>query len=89
MWRAKQKASYEASGEVPARLRISHEDKGKMPLNINGLATASCDAKPMSLSSPNSEALAPSANLTPTSEVANGVANIAPVPKGTNRFLAA
>ena len=41
----------------------------------------------ISLSSPNPGALAPSANLTPRSEVTDGVANTAPVPKGTNKVL--
>jgi len=58
-----------------------------MPLNLNGIATASREAKPISLSSPDSGAVTPGANLTPTSEVTDGVANIAPVPKGTNRDL--
>ena len=41
----------------------------------------------ISLSSPNLEGLAPSVNLTPMSEVTDGVANTAPVPKGTNKVL--
>jgi len=45
------------------------------------------EAKLVSLPSPNLEALAPRANLTPMSEVIGGVANTAPVPKGTNIVL--
>jgi len=58
---------------------------GKMPLNLKGITAASREAKPISLSSPSSGAETPSANITPTSEVTDGVANIVPVPKGTNR----
>ena len=32
VWRTKQKVPCEVSGEVPAQLRLSREDKGKMPI---------------------------------------------------------
>jgi len=83
----KQKASRKALGETPVQLRVSREDKGKMPLNLGGIANVSREAKLISLSSPNPGALAPSANLTSTSEVTDDVANIAPVPRGTNKIL--
>ena len=87
MWRAKQKAPREVSGEVPAQLRLSREDKGKMPIQFGTTTNISREAKSMSRSSPNLEALAPSANPTPTSEVPDGIANIVLEPKGTNKVL--
>ena len=87
VWRAKQKAPCEVSGEVPAQLRLSREDKGKMPIQFGSIANISREAKMISLSLPNLKALAPSANLTPMREVTDGVANTAPVPKGTNKVL--
>jgi len=59
-----------------------------MPIQFGSIANIiSHEAKLVSLPSPNLEALAPSANLTPTSEVTDGVANTVPVPKGTNKVL--
>ena len=87
VWRAKQKASRVALGEAPVQLRVSREDKGQMPSNLGSIANVSHEAKLISLSSPNLGALAPSVNLTPTSEVTDEVANIAPVPMGTNKVL--
>jgi len=60
-----------------------------MPIQFDSIANISLEAKLISLSSANLEALAPSANLTPTREVADGVANTAPVPKGTNKVFSA
>ena len=74
----KQKASYEVSGEASVQLYVSRKDKGKMPLYLGGMANVSREAKLISLSSPNPEALVHSANLTPTSEVTDGIANTAP-----------
>ena len=88
----KQKAPREASGEVPAQLRVSREDKGKIHLNLNGIPDVSREAKLVSLSSPNSEALAPSANLTFTSGVkaaslnTDGVANTVLISKSTTKI---
>jgi len=45
VWKAKQKASpREALGEVEARLCLSREDKGRIPLSFGSIADASCDA---------------------------------------------
>jgi len=45
VWKAKQKASpREALGEVEAQLRLSREDKGKMPLSFGSIADASREA---------------------------------------------
>jgi len=88
IWRAKQKAPREA----PVQLRVSREDKGKMPLNLGGIADANREAKLTSLSSPDPGALVPSANLTPMSEIkgaslnTDGVANAVSVSKGTNKI---
>ena len=92
MWRAKQKALREASGEVAAQLHVSREDKGKIPLNLNSIPNVNREAKFISLSSLNSGALAPSANLTLTSGVkaaslnTDGVANAVSVSKSTTKI---
>ena len=89
MWRPKLKAPCEASGEVPAQLRLSREDKGKMPLQFASIAkTISREAKLVSLpSAPNLRGVTHSVNFALTSEVTNGVANAALVPKGTSKIL--
>ena len=69
MWRPKHKAPCAASGEAPAQLRLSREDKGKMPIKFGSIANISREAKLVSLSLPNLEALAPNANLIKTGKV--------------------
>jgi len=58
-----------------------------MPKQFGSIANISHEVKLTSLSLLILEALAPSVNLTPTSEVTDEVANIAPVPMGTNKVL--
>ena len=86
------KVPRETLGEVPVQLRVSREDKGKLPLNLGGIADVSHEAKSISLSSPNPGALAPGANLTLTSGVKgaslniDGVANAVSVSKSTTKI---
>ena len=80
----KQKAPCEA----PAQLRLSREDKGKMPIQFGSIAkTTSREAELVSLPSHNLGAVTPTVNLALASEVTNGIANAAPVPKGTSKVL--
>ena len=84
MWRPKQKAPC----EVPAQLHLSREDKGKLPIQFGSMTKAiSREAKQASLPSPNLGAVTPGVNLALTGEVTDGVANTAPVPKGTSKVL--
>ena len=69
VWKVKQKAPREVLGVVEAQLRLSREDKGKMPLNFGSITDASHGADLESLSSPNLRVLVPSANFAPTSGV--------------------
>ena len=88
MWRPKKKAPCEASGEVPAQLRLSREDKRKMPIQFGSIAeTISREANLVSLPSPNRRTVTHSVNFALTGEVTNGVANAALVPKGISRVL--
>ena len=82
VWRAKQKAPC----EVLAQLRLSREDKGKMPIQFGSIVNIiSREAKMVSLPSPNLGAVTPTVNLVLTGEVTGGVANAVPVPKGTSK----
>ena len=83
MWRPKQNAPCEASGEAPPRPRLSHEDKDKMHVRFGSFAEAiSREARAATLSSPNPGAVTPSANLVLTSEATDGMANTVPVSQG-------
>ena len=75
----------EVLGEVPTQFRLSCEEKGKMPIWFGTTTNISREAKSISPSSPNLEALAPGTNPTPTSEVADHVAIRVLVPKGTTK----
>ena len=93
MWRSRQKAPCEASGEVPPsedplQLRLSCEDKGKLSIWFGSFTEAlSRKAKLVTLPSPNRGVVTPCANCTLTSEVTNGLANLAPVPPGRSEVL--
>jgi len=58
-----------------------------MPIQFGSITNISHEAKLVSLPSLNLGAVTPNANLALTSEVTDGVANTAPVPKSTNRVL--
>ena len=74
--------------EAPAQLHLSREDKGKIPIQFDSIANIiSREAKLVSLPSPNLGAVTLSANPALTSEVTDGVANTALLPKGTDRVL--
>jgi len=93
VWEVKQKAPREALGKVEIQLHLSHEDKGKMPVQFGSIVDASREANLESLSSLNLRVLVPSHNHTLTSEVkraslrTDSSANTAPVPKGTITVL--
>ena len=80
MWRPKQKALYEASGVATPQVRLSREDKGKMPACF--VETISREARTTTISSPNTGAVTPRANLILPSEVTDSTAGTAPVPQG-------
>jgi len=80
MWRPKQKNPCEASGEVPFQLRLSREDKGKLPRQFGSIVEPiNRKARSVSLPSHNPGEGTPCANLVLTSEVTDGIANAAPV----------
>jgi len=84
MWRPKQKAPCEASGEAPAQLRLSREDKDKMLIQFGSTAeTISREAKLASLPSPNLGTVTHRVNLALTGEVTSA----APVTKGISEVL--
>jgi len=74
MWRPKQKAPCEASGEVPPgevppQFHLSCEDKGKLPIRFGSFAEAiNREARLATLPSPNLGAVTPCANLVLPSE---------------------
>ena len=64
MWRPKQKAPCEASGEAPPQPRLSREDKGKLSIQFGCFTEAiSREARLVTLPSPNLGAVIPCANL--------------------------
>ena len=98
VWRVKQGASpSEALGEAEAQPRLSHEDKGKMPLSVGSVAYASREAKlgpqgrELLLASPNPRTLPSSAKSTSQSRVkgvslrADSVTYAALAPKSANK----
>ena len=88
MWKLKQKAPCEASGEAPPQLRLSREDKGELPIQFGSIAEViGCEAKLVYLPLPNLGAMTPCANLVLTSELTDCVANTALVPQGTNKLF--
>ena len=80
MWRPKQKAMYEASGVATSQVRLSHEEKGKIPACF--IETVSREVTTATMPSPNSGAVTPRASLILMSEATDGVANT--VPQGTH-----
>ena len=93
MWRPRQKAPCEASGEVPQgevspQLCLSREDKDKLPIQFGSFTEAiSREAKLMTLPSPNLGAVTPCANLVLPSEVPDGMANSTPVSQYASEIL--
>ena len=81
MLRPKQKALYKASGVITPQVRLSCEEKGKMPTCFT--EAINCKARTATMPSPNSGAVTSRANLVLTSEVADGVISTAPVLQGT------
>jgi len=83
MWRPKQKALNKASGAATPQVRLSREDKGKMPACF--VETISREARTAAVSSPNPGVVTPCANLAPTKEATDGLASTVLVPQGTRR----
>ena len=80
MWRPKQKALYEASGVATPQVRLSREEKGKMPACFD--ETISREVTTAMMPSPNSGAVTPRASLVLMSEATDGVPST--VPQGTH-----
>ena len=76
MWRPKQKALYEASGVATPQVRLSREEKGKMPACFD--ETISREVTTAMMPSPNSGAVTPRASLVLMSEATDTV------PQGTH-----
>jgi len=81
MWRPKQKALYEVSGVATPQVRLSREDKDKMPACF--VETISCEARTATILSPYTGAVTPRANLVLPSKVTDSMTGTAPVPQGT------
>ena len=76
MWRPKQKALYEASSVATPQVRLSREEKGKMPACF--VETVSHEVTTTTMPSPNSGAVTPRASLVLMSEATDIV------PQGTH-----
>jgi len=74
MWRPKQKALYKAPGIAAPQVRLSCEEKGKMPACSNKVD--SCEVTAATIPSPNFRAVTPRASLILMSE--------ATIPQGTH-----
>ena len=80
MWRPKQKALYEASAIATPQVRLSREDKGKMPACF--VETISSETRTTTIPSPNAGAATPSSSLVLMSKATDGAAST--VPQGTH-----
>ena len=78
--RPKQKALYETSGVTTPQVRLSREEKGKMPTCFD--KTASREVTMATMPSPNSGAVTPRASIVLVSEATDGVPST--VPQGTH-----